>query len=69
MAVSVALCATAVAFVFMCGANDGGALLALAVRHRNRSSGLVLGLLVLAVGVGPNLFGLAVARTFTGRLA
>lgn len=69
MAVSVALGATAVAFVFMCGANDGGALLALAVRHRNRSAGLVLALLVLAVGVGPNLFGLAVARTFTGRLA
>lgn len=29
----------------------------------------MLGLLVVAVGVGPNLFGLAVARTFTGRLA
>jgi PiT family inorganic phosphate transporter len=66
--VTVALCATALAFVFICGANDGGALLALAVRHRGRSAGPVLALLVAAVGVGPNLFGLSVARTFTGRL-
>lgn len=69
MTVTVALCATAIAFVFISGANDGGAILALAVRHRGRSAGLVLALLVVAVGVGPNLFGLAVARTFTGRLA
>ncbi len=65
---TVALCVTAVAFVFVCGANDGGALLELAVRHRSRSAGLALALLTLAVGLGPHLFGLAVARTFTGRL-
>ncbi|MFE7628605.1 inorganic phosphate transporter [Streptomyces sp. ATexAB-D23] len=68
MTVTVALCVTAVAFVFICGANDGGALLELAVRHRSRSAGLLLALLVLAVGLGPDIFGLAVARTFTGRL-
>ncbi|MEV5609525.1 inorganic phosphate transporter [Streptomyces sp. NPDC052225] len=65
---TIALCVTALAFVFICGANDGGALLALAVRHRGRSAGPVLALLVTAVGAGPHLFGLAVARTFTGRL-
>ncbi|MEU2021463.1 inorganic phosphate transporter [Streptomyces sp. NPDC016469] len=68
MTVTIALCVTAVAFVFICGANDGGALLELAVRHRGRSAGLLLALLVLAVGLGPDLFGLAVARTFTGHL-
>ncbi|MFI7005490.1 anion permease [Streptomyces sp. NPDC050145] len=68
MIVTVALCVTALAFVFICGANDGGALLELAVRQRGRSAGLVLALLVLAVGLGPDLFGLAVARTFTGHL-
>lgn len=69
MTVTVALCVTALAFVFISGANDGGALLALAIRHRGRSAAIVPALLVLAVGVGPNIFGLAVARTFTGRLA
>lgn len=69
MTVTVALCVTALAFVFISGANDGGALLALAVRHQGRSAGFVWALLVVAVGVGPNLFGLAAARTFTGRLA
>ncbi|NUT34233.1 MAG: inorganic phosphate transporter, partial [Hamadaea sp.] len=56
------------AFVFVCGANDGGAMLALAVRHREVPPYLVLALLVTAVAAGPALFGLAVARTFTDRL-
>ncbi|MFC0624011.1 inorganic phosphate transporter [Kribbella deserti] len=62
------LLGTALVFVFICGANDGGALLALATRHRARSNPLVLLVLVVAVGIGPALFGLAVARTFTHRL-
>lgn len=64
----VVLFSTALVFVFICGANDGGALLALATRHRGRSNGVVLLVLVVAVGIGPALFGLAVARTFTDRL-
>ncbi|GGU80411.1 putative low-affinity inorganic phosphate transporter [Streptomyces litmocidini] len=66
--VTVALYVTAVAFVFICGANDGGALLALAVRHRGRSIAFVSALLAVAVALGPNLFGLAVARAFTDHL-
>lgn len=55
----------ACAFVFVCGANDGGALISLALRHRTISELLVLGLLATAIVLGPSLFGLAVARTFT----
>ncbi|ADB32901.1 phosphate transporter [Kribbella flavida DSM 17836] len=55
-------------FVFICGANDGGALLALGIRHRGASATLVLGLLAAAVATGPALFGLGVAATFTGKL-
>jgi PiT family inorganic phosphate transporter len=58
----------AVVFVFICGANDGGALLSLAIRHRGASSGLVLVVLASAVATGPVLFGLGVAETFTDRL-
>lgn len=58
----------ATAFVFVCGANDGGAMLALAVRHRDVSPYLVLIVLLLAIAVGPALFGLTVAHTFTDRL-
>lgn len=58
----------ATGFVFVCGVNDGGALLALAVRHRTVPPYGVLALLLVAVATGPALFGLAVARTFTGRL-
>lgn len=62
---TIALCFTAVAFVLVCGANDGAALLAMAVRHSSRSAVPVLLLLTAAVAAGPALFGVRVARTFT----
>ncbi|HEX5596680.1 MAG TPA: inorganic phosphate transporter [Micromonosporaceae bacterium] len=58
----------ATGFVFVCGANDGGALLALGVRHGEVPPYGLLALLLAAVVAGPALFGLAVARTFTDRL-
>lgn len=64
----IAFVALAAAFVFVCGANDGAALLALAVRHPEVPPYGVLGLLLAAVAAGPALFGLTVARTFTDRL-
>ncbi|WP_327639805.1 inorganic phosphate transporter [Kribbella sp. NBC_00482] len=65
---SVLLVVAATAFVFICGANDGGALLSLAIRHRGASGAGVLTLLALAVAAGPSLFGLRVAGTFTDRV-
>lgn len=58
----------AAGFVLVCGANDGGAMLALAVRHREVPPYVVLAVLVAAIVLGPTLFGLTVARTFTERL-
>nr|WP_202892118.1 inorganic phosphate transporter [Kribbella shirazensis] len=58
----------AVVFVFICGANDGGSLLTLAIRHRGASASLALGLLAGAVVTGPAVFGLSVATTFTDGL-
>ncbi|WP_232828891.1 inorganic phosphate transporter [Kribbella monticola] len=66
--VTVLLVAVTVSFVFICGANDGGALLSLAIRHRGASGVLVLTVLALAVAAGPAVFGLAVAQTFTTKL-
>jgi PiT family inorganic phosphate transporter len=63
-----ALGPVAVGFVFICGANDGGALLALAVRHRDVPAYGMLALLMTALVLGPGLFGLDVARTYTDRL-
>ncbi len=65
MLTTAAFAAIACAFVFVCGANDGGALISLALRHRTISELVVLGLLGTAIVLGPSLFGLAVARTFT----
>ncbi|GAB2954671.1 hypothetical protein GCM10027280_48890 [Micromonospora polyrhachis] len=58
----------AAVFVFVCGANDGAAMLALAVRHREVPPYVVLAVLLAAIAAGPALFGLTVARTFTDRL-
>jgi PiT family inorganic phosphate transporter len=66
--VTVLLAAVTVSFVFICGANDGGALLSLGIRHRGASGVLVLTVLALAVAAGPAVFGLAVAETFTSKL-
>jgi PiT family inorganic phosphate transporter len=66
--VPVLLVAVTVVFVFVCGANDGGALLSLGIRHRGASGVLVLVVLALAVAVGPAVFGLGVAATFTSKL-
>jgi PiT family inorganic phosphate transporter len=55
-------------FVFVCGANDGGALLALAVRHGDVPAYGILAVLLAAIVAGPALFGLTVARTFTDTL-
>ncbi|MEU6073727.1 inorganic phosphate transporter [Micromonospora sp. NPDC047074] len=63
-----ALIGLATVFVFVCGANDGGALLALALRQREAGSVVMIGMLLAAIVAGPALFGLAVARTFTDRL-
>lgn len=63
-----AIALLAAAFVFVCGANDGGTMLALAVRHREVPPHVVLAVLLIAVVAGPTLFGLTVARTFTNRL-
>ncbi|MDQ3790814.1 MAG: inorganic phosphate transporter, partial [Actinomycetota bacterium] len=68
MLLSVSLICVATAFVFLCGANDGGALLVVAVAHRARARVAVLLVLGAAVAAAPALFGLAVARTFTDRL-
>ncbi|WP_320065591.1 inorganic phosphate transporter [Micromonospora sp. RTGN7] len=65
---SVVLSVLAAVFVFVCGANDGGALLALALRHRAVAGIAMLGLLLAAIVAGPRLFGLDVAHAFTGRL-
>lgn len=62
------LAALCVAFVFVCGYNDGGAMIVPATRHRDVAVPVLLGLLVAAVAAGPLLFGYAVARTFTDRL-
>lgn len=67
-AVAIAFALVGTAFVFLCGANDGAAMLALAVHHREVPPYVVLGVLLVAVAAGPALFGLAVARTFTDRL-
>ncbi|MFI6227665.1 inorganic phosphate transporter [Micromonospora echinospora] len=67
-AVAIGLVALAVVFVFVCGANDGGVLLALALRQSPAGAALLLGMLLVAIVAGPALFGLAVARTFTARL-
>lgn len=58
----------AVVFVLVCGANDGGTLLALAVQHREVPAYGMLAVLFLALLVGPAVFGLTVARVFTDRL-
>ena len=68
MLLPVSLICVAIAFVFLCGANDGGALLVVAVAHRARARVAVLLVLGAAVAAAPALFGLAVARTFTDRL-
>ncbi|WP_033291761.1 inorganic phosphate transporter [Amycolatopsis jejuensis] len=68
MLLPVSLLCVTVAFVFLCGANDGGALLAVAVAHRARGRVAVLLLLGVAVAMAPAVFGLTVARTFTDRL-
>lgn len=66
MGIGFALLATG--FVFVCGANDGSAMLALALRHRDIPLYGVLTLLLAAIVAGPALFGLTVAHTFTERL-
>jgi PiT family inorganic phosphate transporter len=63
--IAVLLILAAVVFVFICGANDGGALLTLAIRHRGASASLALGMLAAAIATGPAVFGLSVATTFT----
>ncbi|MEU8702241.1 inorganic phosphate transporter [Streptomyces sp. NPDC048680] len=68
MTTTIALFATAVAFVLICGANDGASLLAMAVRHSTGSAVPVLLVLTAAVAAGPALFGVRVARTFTDGL-
>lgn len=62
------LVALAVIFVFVSGANDGGALLALGIHHPGVPVGRIFAVLVLALLLGPTLFGLGVARAFTERL-
>jgi PiT family inorganic phosphate transporter len=47
------LATLATCFVFVCGANDGGALLALAVRHGEVSTFGVPGLLLAAIVTRP----------------
>jgi PiT family inorganic phosphate transporter len=63
--IALAFAAVGTAFVFVCGANDGGTLLSLALRHRSVPEAVVLGMVGVAIVLGPNWFGLAVARTFT----
>lgn len=66
MAIGFAMLATG--FVFVCGANDGAALLAFGMRQRELPLYAVLAVLLAAIVAGPALFGLAVAHTFTDRL-
>ncbi|MGW1225498.1 anion permease [Streptomyces sp. NPDC001478] len=68
MTTTIALVITALAFVLVCGANDGASLLAMAVRHGSGSAVPVLLMLTAAVALGPALFGVRVARTFTDGL-
>ncbi|MFD0597045.1 hypothetical protein ACFQZ4_36240 [Catellatospora coxensis] len=67
-AVVIGFAMLATGFVFVCGANDGAALLALALRQRELPLYGVLAVLLAAIIAGPALFGLAVAHTFTDRL-
>lgn len=63
-----ALVAIAVIFVFVSGANDGGALLALGIHHPEVPVGRIFAVLTAALLLGPIVFGLGVARAFTERL-
>jgi inorganic phosphate transporter, PiT family len=53
----------ALAFVFVTGANDGGVLIAMGVRHAVLPVAWFIVILVLTLVAAPLLFGLSVART------
>lgn len=53
----------AIAFVFVTGANDGGVLIAMGVRHAVLPVGWFVLILVATLVVAPLAFGLSVART------
>jgi inorganic phosphate transporter, PiT family len=53
----------ALAFVFVTGANDGGVLIAMGVRHAVLPVAWFIVILVLSLVAAPLLFGLSVART------
>ncbi|HEY6738820.1 MAG TPA: inorganic phosphate transporter [Actinopolymorphaceae bacterium] len=59
----------AVLFVFVCGANDGATLLGLGLRFPQTSGIFTLVALLVCLVAVPLLFGVAVADTFTERLA
>jgi inorganic phosphate transporter, PiT family len=65
MVVTASLVVVAVVFVVVCGANDGGAVMAQAIRLPVGSPLAAVAVLVTALLVGPLLFGLSVSHTFT----
>jgi PiT family inorganic phosphate transporter len=66
---TLAFAAAAVLFVLISGANDGATLIGLGLRFPRTPGWLTAGLLVAVLFAGPYVLGVAVARTFTERLA
>ncbi|MEU9837474.1 inorganic phosphate transporter [Streptosporangium sp. NPDC048047] len=63
-----AFAATAILFVLISGANDGATLIGLGLRFPRAPGWAVTALLAAVLFAGPYVMGVAVARTFTGRL-
>lgn len=66
---AVAFGIVALLFVFISGANDGATVLGLGMRYPGTSGILAMSILLAMLVVVPLVFGVAVARTFTERLA
>ncbi|GAA3410988.1 hypothetical protein [Streptosporangium vulgare] len=64
-----AFAVVAVLFVLTSGANDGATLIGLGLRFPRSPGWAIAGLLVVVLFAGPYVLGVAVARTFTERLA
>ncbi|WP_436762008.1 hypothetical protein, partial [Streptosporangium sp. V21-05] len=64
-----AFAVVAVLFVLISGANDGATLIRLGLGFPRSPGWVIAGLLVVVLFAGPYVLGVAVARTFTGRLA
>ncbi|MEU7989984.1 anion permease [Streptosporangium canum] len=66
---TLAFATVAILFVLISGANDGATLIGLGLRFPRSPGWAIASLLVVVLFAGPYLLGIAVARTFTERLA